>query len=193
MRKWALALGLAAVVAIGGLAIWRQINRVHFVQTLCEAGLPNLSRPRVVPADQLGCAVLGPTRRVAGFVETSFENSTLIVGPRPLYDQRGLLNETAWFTATSGLATRGGEALRLELSAPRPGLCGRRMAAVVVEGWMTVSEGGFGHLNLSPREFYAGRVLSASPPSAEILESERRELSGRLPTGACEWLEANPL
>lgn len=43
------------------------------------------------------------------------------------------------------------------------------MAKVVVEGWMTVSEGGFGHLNLAEREFYAYRILSATAPSDEEL------------------------
>lgn len=169
MKRWALLLGLIVVTAVGGLAIWHQANRVQFIQTLCEAGLPNLSRPRVIEADQLGCTVLGPKQTLTGYVSTAFEHSSLIVGAEVVLGRNGFENESAWFSGTEGLDQRGGEDLHKVLEIRRPGLCGSRLAKVTVEGWMTASPGGFGHLNLADREFYAYRIVSATAPSTAAL------------------------
>ena len=47
------------LIAIVGLAGWHAYDRVGMIQTLCEAGMPNLSRPPEVDARFLNCAVLG--------------------------------------------------------------------------------------------------------------------------------------
>jgi len=94
MRRWALVLGLI-VATVGGLAIWHQMDRVQFIQTLCEAGLPNLSRPSEVDAKYLGCTVLGPKRRVHGFAEGAFEHSAIVIGDRYNVDEQGFTNEAA--------------------------------------------------------------------------------------------------
>lgn len=166
-----LAIGMIVLLA-GGAAADLALNpphRVAVVEGLCKAGLPNLSRPPEVDADKLGCAVLGRKQRVVGYVSSAFEHSTLFVGDRIELAADGFQfrNHSAWFSRTRGLQERGGTALGRELDVRRPGLCGDRLAKVVVVGWMTVSPGEYGHLGGAKREFYAYRVVSASEPGAE--------------------------
>lgn len=173
MKKLLLASLLLTTLAIAVVRVDFALNPEHrtaVFKGLCEAGLPNLSRPPEVPARHLGCAVLGPKQTVQGFVSTGFEASHLIMGDQVVTDQYGFLNESAWLSGTDGLEQRGEAALDGVLSVRRPGLCGGRLAKVTLEGWMTVSPGGFGHLNLAEREFFAYRVISATAPSEEELE-----------------------
>lgn len=175
MRRSVLILGLVVAAAVGGLAVWHQVNRVHFTQTLCEAGLPNLSRPAVVDADDLECTVLGPKRRVSGFVETAFEHSVLVTGE--LYPAES--RPAPWFSLTEGVMERGGAALRRELDTPVPGLCGLRVAGIVADGWLTESPGRFGHLGIASQEFHAHRILEVHRPAAEDLAAFRRAQAER--------------
>ena len=172
MKRLALLFFGIIVLLAGGAATDLALNpphRIAVMEGLCKAGLPNLSRPPEVDADKLGCAVLGRKHRVVGYVSSSFEHSTLYVGDRIELAADGFhfLNQSARFSGTRGLRERGGAALRRELDVLRPGLCGDRLAKVVVEGWMTVSPGEYGHLGGAKREFYAYRVVSASDPTAE--------------------------
>lgn len=169
MKRWLLIAGAVLLAAIAGLTVWQQTSRVHFIQTLCEAGLPNLSRPPVIEADRLGCTVLGPKQTLTGYVSTAFEHSSLTVGAEVVTGRHGFENDSAWFSGTDGLDQRGGEDLNKVLEIRRPGLCGSRLAKVTVEGWMTASPGGFGHLNLADHEFYAYRIVSANAPSTAEL------------------------
>lgn len=172
MKKLLLASLLLTTVAIAGVRVDFALNPGHrtaVFKGLCEAGLPNLSRPPEVPARHLGCAILGPKRTVAGFLELGFEHSHIVIGDRYEWDELGVTNEVAWFSDTPGLRDRGGDAL-LKLHHDQRDGCFVTVSKVSVEGWMTVSEGDFGHLGLASREFYAARILSAEPVSAEDLK-----------------------
>ncbi|MGV8930187.1 MAG: hypothetical protein ACOH1E_10565 [Brevundimonas sp.] len=165
-------IGLALTVLLAGgvsadIAL-QPSHRIAAIAGLCKVGLPNLSRPPEVDARDLGCAVLGPKRRVTGFFEGGFEHSVIRTGDRDLVDGQGVINETAWFSDTSGLMQRGGETLR-RLDHGRSDDCLVTVAKVTVDGWMTVSEGNFGHLGLAAREFYAYRIHSAEPARVEDL------------------------
>lgn len=170
--KRLLLIGLTLIVLFtGGVAIdlaLQPSHRIVVIAGLCKVGLPNLSRPLEVDADDLGCAVLGPRRKVTGFLESGFELSRIVVGDRYYLNERGFTNESAWFSGTPGVMQRGGETLR-RLDHEESEDCTLTVARVTVEGWMTVSKGGFGHLGLASREFYAYRILSAEPARAEDL------------------------
>lgn len=170
------AVALTAVLLIGaaGLAGWQAYDRVGMIQTLCKAGLPNLSRPREIDARALDCAVLGKKQRLRGFISTSFENATLTVGEHIELTPQGFYkNASAWYSGTTGLSERGDGSLGREIEKLHPGLCGLRVAKVEVEGWMTISPGQYGHLGLADREFYIYRVISATTPDKEDLEAFR--------------------
>jgi hypothetical protein len=172
MKKLLLASLLLTTVVIAGVRVDFALNPEHrtgVFKGLCDAGLPNLSRPPEVDADSLGCAILGPKRTVTAFLELGFEHSHIIIGDRYEWDDLGVTNEVAWFSDTPGLRDRGGDAL-LKLHHDRRDGCFVTVSRVSVEGWMTVSEGNFGHLGLASREFYAGRILSSKPATVEDLK-----------------------
>ncbi len=172
MKKLLLSSLLLAAAIIVGVRVDFALNPGHrtaVLKGLCQVGLPNLSRPPEVDADSLGCAILGPKRTVTGFLELGFEHSHIIIGDRYEWDDLGVTNEVAWFSDTPGLRDRGGDAL-LKLHHDRRDGCFVTVSRVSVEGWMTVSEGDFGHLGLASREFYAGRILSSKPATAEDLK-----------------------
>lgn len=167
MRRWALLLGLMVATAVGGLAIWHQTNRVQFIQTLCEAGLPNLSRPPEVEADLLGCAVLGPTQTVTGFAEFGFELHRLTLGDSYEMENGRVTNARAWLSGTDGVLDRGWRPL---MEKGNDEGCFTRVAKVTAQGWMTISSGAFGHIGIEePREFFAYRIISSRPASASEL------------------------
>lgn len=171
----------------GGGAAWYALDRTTMVEAVCRAGGPNLSRPRVVPGDQLGCVVLGPRQRLAGVLQTSFENATLFVGPM----DGAFGADPVWFSTTDGFMGRGGGALRRQLDTPVGGTCGVRMASVTVEGWMTVSEGAFGHLGGWSKEFYANRVVASGPPPAEsVAEIRQMAKDAGMPAEVCAQMDA---
>jgi hypothetical protein len=170
-----MAVGLVVVGLIGagfaGLAGWYAMDRTAMIGGLCRAGLPNLSRPHDVDERLLGCADLGPNQRVTGILLGDFELSNLVIGDRLRFDQNDqVTNETAWFSGAKGLMERGGDRLGEQMRRYVPGGCGMRFASVTMDGWMTVSGGKYGHLGLASKEFYADRVVSVGPPSAEVVK-----------------------
>lgn len=170
----AVACSAAVLIGTAGLAGWHAYDRVGMIQTLCEAGLPNLSRPPEVDARMLDCAVLGRKQRLRGFISSSFENATFTLGDHIELTPEGFFrNRSAWYSGTTGGSERGDGSLGRELKKLHPGLCGERVAKVEVEGWMTVSPGQFGHLGGWDREFYIYRVISATTPAREDLEAFR--------------------
>lgn len=171
MKRLSIVCLALIVLLAGGVAAdfaLRPSHRIAAIAGLCEVGLPNLSRPPEVDADQLRCAVLGPRRTVTGFLESGFELSRIVVGDRYYLDDRGFTNESAWFSGTHGVIQRSGETFRA-LDHEKSEDCTLTVARVTVEGWMTVSKGSFGHLGFASREFYAYRILSAEPARAEDL------------------------
>jgi hypothetical protein len=157
MRK-SLRVGLIAILLVVGMgsaaaAVWYKQDRAGMLHSLCEAGLPNFSRPRVVRKDDLGCTILSQKTRVKGVLLTGFEASSLrskVWGDDP-----------AWHTCnqTTGCDKRVDAMLSRKISGVCVGL-----AEITTEGWVTVSPGRYGHLGLLKREFFEDRVIQVGPP-----------------------------
>lgn len=149
----------------GGVTAYLMLHperHVTVVEKLCEAGLPNLSRP----PESLGCVVMGPRQRVTGFVEGGFEISYLVVGDHYRVDAQGdLENEQVWFESGPSPLW---DPLRMAREDMDPE-CLVTIVKVTVEGRMTLSKGGFGHLNMAPRAFYAERILAVEPAMPEAV------------------------
>ena len=172
-----IGLAVGAVLLTGiGLAAWYRLDRTAMVQAVCKAGLPNLSRPKQVDARELGCTVLGPRRRVSGFLESGFEHSRLIVGDR-------YRHEAPWLSGTPGFMERGGDGLARVYGQGGEDCGLLRVMRVTVEGWTTVSKGRFGHLGMASREFYADRIVSLDAATREDLSL----LPAQSRSGVCRW------
>lgn len=186
--RWTAVVVLGALLVLGGGgAVWYAVDRTAMVETVCKAGGPNLSRPRAVRDDQLGCAVLGPRQRITGTLQQSFENSTLFIG----HTTGPFGEDAAWFSPAAGLLEHGGAALGEQLDKSLGGTCGVRMASVTVEGWMTVSEGEFGHLGGWTKEFYADRVIaSGPPPEAVVADIRQMAVDAGMPADVCAQMDA---
>lgn len=168
--KRLLLTSLALIVLLaGGAAVDLAMNpphRVAVMEGLCKAGLPNLSRPPELSSESLGCAILGPRQRVTGFVEGGFEIPNLVVGDRYRVDAQGYVqNETVWFESTPSDLWDPVRRAREEMDPD----CLVTIVKVTVEGRMTVSKGGFGHLNMAPRAFYADRIIAVEPATPEAV------------------------
>lgn len=183
MKRWALLLGLIVVTALGGLAIWHQTNRVHFVQTLCEAGLPNLSRPSGVEADSLGCGVLGPRRRVSGFLFGDYHGRMLVVGDAIRFDDHGAFaNEVLDMAGTTGRSRRGWDDLR-DMGRNAPEACFLTIWRVTMDGWSTETDGLFGYGGPPSRGFFADQLVSIEP----VTPAQVAGLNGGMLKHACAW------
>jgi len=175
--------GLVVVLAVGGLAIWHQTDRVHFVQTLCEAGLPNLSRPNGLDADQLECIVLGPKRRVSGFLLGEYHGSALVVGDAFRFDDRGAFaNEV--FDIAGGTGRSGLEWFELgKMRETAPEACFLPIWRVTVDGWSTVTDGPHGYGGLRSRGFFHDRLAAIDP----VTPAQVADIDPRMREYACVW------
>jgi hypothetical protein len=142
---------------------------------LCKAGLPNFSRPAIVDSDHLGCAILGPRRRVSYVLLTGFETSSMVRSdlpppPRRIGFQFGDTTKTC--NQVKGCDRR----VDWQLARKIPGLCGTGLASVTAYGWVTETPGRFGHLGSYSREFYEDEVVAVGPPPPDLVASMRRRL-----------------
>lgn len=162
-----LAIGIAVAIA-GALIlvalIWRDRDRTGMLNSLCEAGLPNFSRPGIVKADKLGCVILSARKHVSGVLLSGFEASNLIRSDLPPLPQKGDRPGTTWWTCnqTKGCDHR----LDNQLGQRITGLCGIGLAHVEAYGWATETPGSFGHLGSYSREFFVDEVVAVGPPPA---------------------------
>jgi hypothetical protein len=177
MKSLARGVLTTAVVAAVGAAIgayaWYRADRTGMLQSLCEAGLPNLSRPSIVDADDLDCTILGPRRRVKGVLLTGFEASGFIENDLPPPPKGGGFTGGTWWTCNQ---VRGCDRkVEKQLERPVPGLCDTSLASVVVYGWPTVTPGRYGHLGVYAREFFVDEVESAGPPPPALVDRMHRQ------------------
>lgn len=187
MTRWAMILGLVGLIAVGGLAIWRHTNRLHFVQTVCEAGLPNLSRPAGIDADDLDCAVLGPKRRVSGFLLGEYHGRILVVGDAFRFDDHGAFaNEVLDLAGGTGRSSREWDSLR-DMGRNAPEVCFLTIWRVTMDGWSTETDGPFGYAGLPSRGFFADRLISVEP----VTEAQVAEVNPRMLEHACVWTGAD--
>lgn len=172
-----LAVSTAGLLTVGAGAIWLRQDRTGMLTTLCKAGLPNFSRPSVVDAEDLGCVILSPRHRVSGILHTGFETSVISSPDLRRTGDPGPHGH-AWYTCNQATDCDGPMDRRLErqLAQRYPGLCSESIAQLTVEGWVTETPGGYGHLNAYPAEFYEDRVISVAPPPRAYLDQMRRDL-----------------
>jgi len=162
-------LALLGITTVGGFA-WYKQDRAGMLSRLCEAGLPNFSRPSIVRADDLGCAILGPKTRVEGVLLSGFEAANFMskdLGPPP---SGGGFTGSTWYTANHSSPRN--DQLDRQLERRMPGIC-VGLATLVVDGWPTVTAGNYGHLGIYSREFYAERVISVKPPPNDMVDRMR--------------------
>ncbi|WP_156457693.1 hypothetical protein [Altererythrobacter sp. Root672] len=175
LNRWWLASALAAVVLVGtAMVLWYQIDRTTMLKSMCEVGLPNFSRPNEIDADRLGCAIVGPKRTFSGVLVTGFEASNFQSPDFPsVPGQQNSEDKRAWFNCPR---TGCGNEFDAQLGhnyVDCPGddsLLHRGLASIEAEGWVTVSEGAFGHLGSYPREFFASRIVRVSPPPQRMVD-----------------------
>jgi hypothetical protein len=168
------AFAAALILAVAGISftLWYHHDRPAMLGQLCRLGLPNFSRPAVVSARDLGCAVLGQRVRVRGILLTGFEAANFSspdLGPPP---KPGGFTGSTWYTLNQ-TAPRN-LAVDRQLEQRLPGLCNTSLASLEVEGWATVSPGNFGHMGIYAREFFEDRVIAVGPPPREFVERLRR-------------------
>ena len=178
--KLCAGLVITAVAVSVVLACWYQRDRTQMLESMCKIGLPNFSRPSSVSPETLGCVILSKKRRYSGFIETGFEHSFLISDDLP--PTGGERPGNAWFTCNeaAGCDPR----LSAQLAQPIPGVCLIRLASVTVEGWVTETPGGYGHMNMAEREFFTDRVISVGPPPRAEVEVHQN-LWARVGGGDC--------
>ena len=164
--------GVFALIAAG---VWYRTNRVSMLGALCRAGFPNLSRPAVVRADDLGCAILGPRRKVSGILLTDFEVSSLIDSDLPPAASAGSITSATWWTCNQSKGC--GAEFNRQLASPIPGLNGMHLVHVTAYGWATETPGRYGHLNAYAREFFEEETLKVGPPPSGVVERLRNQLA----------------
>jgi hypothetical protein len=168
---FALAL-LCGVSAVGGY-FWYRKDRSGMLAFLCKAGLPNFSRPAPINADDLGCGILSPRRRVEGVLLTGFEASNLVIndlGPAP---EGGGFTGSTWWRCNQ---QRGcDQRLDRQLDEEIAGLCDTGLARVTAYGWATETPGHYGHLGVYSREFFVDEIVNVGPPPADLVAHMRRE------------------
>ena len=173
-RRFVLGALSLPLLGLFGLFVWSQVDRTSAFAAICEAGFPNLSRPVEIDADELRCAILAPKATYRGLFVSGFEASNFSSVDFP--NASGQLSgndESSWYNCPK----RGCDASldkQLDRNYFQSCISDRSMqtgfASLEVEGWVTVSEGQFGHLGAYPREFYASRVLSVGPPPQRVID-----------------------
>ena len=165
-------LGTVGVALVAGYA-WYREDRTGMLASLCEAGLPNFSRPSIIDPDELGCTILGPRRRVAGVLLTGFEASSLIENNLPPPPAGGGFSNGTWWECNQ---VRGcDEKVERQLDTRISGLCHVSLASVVAYGWVTETPGHYGHLGVYARKFFVDEVETAGPPPPALVEEMLRE------------------
>ncbi len=154
-----LATGVGAGIA---MFAWYSHDRAAMLETLCKSGFPNFSRPSAVNERDLGCAILGPRRRVSGVLLTGFEASYLMTDDLGAPPAGGGFTGNTWHTCNQSTGCNAD--LERQLAKPISGLCGTRLASLTTEGWATVTAGEFGHMGMASREFFEDKVISVGPP-----------------------------
>lgn len=166
LRQWTgLALLVTGVAAVVAGALWYRHDRTAALAAACRMGLPNFSRPAQISADTLGCTILGPRQRVRGVLVTGFEESSLHSPDLERAPERGGRGGV-WYEAS--------ETRKLDpvLARKLKGLVSGAddaVATLTVEGWATVTPGGYGHLGQYSRIFYADRVVAIDPAPRDFL------------------------
>ena len=153
-------------------AAWYKADRPGLLGIACEAGLPNFSKPAGIDKDLIGCTIVGSKQKFTGVLTTGFEASSFSSDDfTPIRDDTGSLNNRAWLTC---LGNGCGPALDAELSKNPWASCKKEnrlgMATVEVEGWVSESAGGYGHLNQYLRELFVDKVLSVGPPPPKLVQ-----------------------
>jgi hypothetical protein len=171
-RPILITLAVAAGAAMLGGAVWYEHDRTAMLTAICKVGLPNLSRPSVVDSSVLGCAIVGPRRRVSGVLLTGFEASNLINSDLPPAPQGGGFSGSTWFECNQQKGCD--KKLDKQLDQDISGLCGTGLAKITAFGWVTETPGGYGHMGIYARTFFVDEIIAIGPPPAKLVEEMRR-------------------
>jgi hypothetical protein len=170
---WAKFLLIGLLIAIAGLTSWYWLDRPSVLRSACSMGLPNFSVPSELDADEVGCNVLASVGNYEGLLTTAFEVSNFESSEfPPVFSEFGPDDTRSWFHCPQDGC---GDALEKQLDKNylkgciEDSLLQPSFAKIEVEGWVTVSKGAFGHLNSYPRDFYASRIVTVSPPPDEVI------------------------
>lgn len=163
---------LGAVAMIG----WWYADRPSIARVICEAGLPNLTRPNDLAKDELGCTPLSERREISGLALSlsAFRSNVF----EPYKGEKELLGGySAWLVCLPGRCVD--RLKKLDSILPRE--CGLRPDGVPwswvrVEGWVTLEDGQYGDLGLFRRKFYVDRIVEISSPPIEILRERESQL-----------------
>lgn len=161
------------LVTILGLVTWYWIDRPSILQSACAVGLPNYSIPSELDPDEVGCDILAPGSLYEGLLITGFEASNFSSPDfPPVPSEFGSDDTRSWFHCPQD-GCGDGLAQQLDRDYLKGCIDDARFhpgfAKIEVEGWVTISEGDFGHLGAYPRDFYASRIVSVSPPPDEVI------------------------
>lgn len=163
---------LGAVVLIG----WWYADRPSIARVICEAGMPNLTRPNDLAKDELGCLPLSERREISGLtLSLSTFRSNLF---EPYEGEEKLLGGySAWLVCLPGRCV---DRMKMLDSLP-PRECklipdGVPLSWMRIEGWVTLEDGQYGDLGLFRRKFYVDRIVEVSSPPIELLRERDTQL-----------------
>ncbi|MGQ7829276.1 hypothetical protein [Altererythrobacter sp. Z27] len=161
------------LIAAAGLGAWYWVDRPTMLHAACAIGLPNYSIPSELDQEDVGCAILTPKGRFKGILVTGFEASNFSSPDfPPVRSEFGPSDTRAWFHCPKNGC---GDQLDNQLDQDylngciKDSLFHSGFATIEVDGWVTVSDGAFGHLNSYPRDFYASRIVNVGPPPANMI------------------------
>lgn len=153
-RKTALLIG-AGLLAFAAVTIYIA-DRPKVLATVCDLGLPNLSRPVSIPADVLKCEILGERETITGSIFTSYHGASVVTGretrPVALYILRGFPR------------------LDQQIEGSRKEYCVRGATARLT-GWRTQTPGSYGHMGFAKQQFYVESVDDVGPLPQTIVDS----------------------
>lgn len=168
------------VIAVTSGAAWYQQDRIGMFSTLCNAGLPNLSRPSVVRKEDIGCEILGPRRLVSGMILNSGTGARFLESNLPPAPKNVRIGAT---TVSCNQSKGCDKRENLQYEEKIPGLYCAGIAKVVAFGWATETPAQYGHAGGSTREFFQDEVVTVGRPSASFIAKFTRNM----PEANDEW------
>ncbi len=161
-----------AVLLLCGALFW--LNRPVVFYAACRMGLPNLSRPAELSADDVGCTIFRDKNAYVGMLFSGRHGMSF-------HPEKG--EAAAFHCLMSGC----GPAVESQLDVPPISACphswGRDgIAYVHVEGWQSSFPRHFGHLSAFPTEFYATRFVKIDSPPTTFIKKIEQKLKSH---GAC--------
>lgn len=178
--KWLFALMFVAPIAV---VAWYQIDRTSLLHSVCSVGLPNYSLPSELEEHDLGCSILLEKSSYEGVLITGFEAADFSSAQIQPTHERSPAH--TWFTCLENACN---DMLWAQLDRNHLGDCNQAepyalgFASLNVEGWLTASEGSYGHMGEYSRELFVHNISSVGPPPDDLIEEWIAKMNGN---GVC--------